>query len=690
MKLDTDFNVDPYNDDYAESKNFHRFLFQPEVAVQARELTQLQTMLQEQVERFGDSIFKEGTIIKGCSFNYDASYDYIKVPDLLVDGQPTNVAQFSDAKLVNNSNGLEAIIIDETVGLETQAPDLNTFYIKYINTGTGGEKVFVASDLLTLKDKVTDADLGYQISVSNVAASVGKGYSFKISDGIIFQKGNFIRVEEQSIVIEKYGVAPDAKTVGFVTKEEIITENIDTSLFDNSSGFDNENAPGSHRLKLTPELSVKTTTEAEASDNFFVLVEWELGNIIRQRQETTYSSLGKEMARRTQEESGDYVVKPFIVTSDTIDSNSTHVNISTSSGLGYINGYRVEQYDTVLTPTRLGDDIQEEVGQIITPNYGNYVLVNEVAGNFGFATGSTISLRSLAGTEVTDRTFGVAASGSEIGTARLMSFVFETGVPGTPTAQYRAYLTDILMNEGKSFADVKSIFFNGTNDGVADLVLESTKAVLKETDFKNLIFPFGQSAISTLRDIGDNNNTSFIYRKSDETTSFTTGTCTITLSGSDFFPYSDGTLNETQEKDVVVISRSATSVDSTQTGTVDITNASADVAGTSTLFLTEYKVGQFITVAGTNAANETRRITAIASNVSLTVDAVYTQTLAGAANSRRYPPYAAIPITSNDAATIVISGSSQTMTINLDESVSMNTYVYYNIKRNTAKQVNKC
>jgi len=44
------FNTDPYYDDYNEDKNFHRILFKPGVAVQARELSQLQTILQDQVE----------------------------------------------------------------------------------------------------------------------------------------------------------------------------------------------------------------------------------------------------------------------------------------------------------------------------------------------------------------------------------------------------------------------------------------------------------------------------------------------------------------------------------------------------------------------------------------------------------------------------------------------------------------
>ena len=101
MPLSTDFNKDPYNDDFTEDKDFYRVLFRPGVAVQARELTQLQTIFQNQIEKFGSNIYKEGTIIKGCTFSYDDKYNYIKLEDLRVDGQPLNVAQHQDQYAVN-------------------------------------------------------------------------------------------------------------------------------------------------------------------------------------------------------------------------------------------------------------------------------------------------------------------------------------------------------------------------------------------------------------------------------------------------------------------------------------------------------------------------------------------------------------------------------------------------------------
>ena len=63
MPSPTDFNLSPYYDDFAESKKFHRILFRPAFAVQARELTQSQTILQNQVEKLGNHFFKDGAMI---------------------------------------------------------------------------------------------------------------------------------------------------------------------------------------------------------------------------------------------------------------------------------------------------------------------------------------------------------------------------------------------------------------------------------------------------------------------------------------------------------------------------------------------------------------------------------------------------------------------------------------------------
>ena len=74
-------NVAPYYDDFDETKQYHRMLFKPGYAVQGRELTQLQTVLQNQIERFGNHVFKNGAIVSGCPVTLDIKLNYIKILD---------------------------------------------------------------------------------------------------------------------------------------------------------------------------------------------------------------------------------------------------------------------------------------------------------------------------------------------------------------------------------------------------------------------------------------------------------------------------------------------------------------------------------------------------------------------------------------------------------------------------------
>ena len=128
MAIDTNLNTSPYYDDFDENKDFHRVLFKPAVPVQARELTQLQTILQQQIERIGEFTFKEGSIVKGCCFNFDRQINYIKLLDKRVDGQDLNVSEASANSYLVGSANVVAQLQDSSDGFESTDPDLKTFY----------------------------------------------------------------------------------------------------------------------------------------------------------------------------------------------------------------------------------------------------------------------------------------------------------------------------------------------------------------------------------------------------------------------------------------------------------------------------------------------------------------------------------------------------------------------------------
>ena len=59
MPQKTNLNISPYYDDFNKEDKFYKVLFKPGFPVQARELTQSQSILQNQIESFGSHIFKD-------------------------------------------------------------------------------------------------------------------------------------------------------------------------------------------------------------------------------------------------------------------------------------------------------------------------------------------------------------------------------------------------------------------------------------------------------------------------------------------------------------------------------------------------------------------------------------------------------------------------------------------------------
>ena len=85
MSQKTNLNVSPYYDDFDKADNFYKVLFKPGYPVQARELTGLQSILQNQIESFGSHMFKEGSMVIPGGVTADDQFTTVGVnPDHLV------------------------------------------------------------------------------------------------------------------------------------------------------------------------------------------------------------------------------------------------------------------------------------------------------------------------------------------------------------------------------------------------------------------------------------------------------------------------------------------------------------------------------------------------------------------------------------------------------------------------------
>ena len=79
MAQKTNLNISPYYDDFDPNDQFYKVLFKPGFPVQARELSTLQSILQNQLESFGTHMFKDGSMVIPGNIAYDSNYYSIRV-----------------------------------------------------------------------------------------------------------------------------------------------------------------------------------------------------------------------------------------------------------------------------------------------------------------------------------------------------------------------------------------------------------------------------------------------------------------------------------------------------------------------------------------------------------------------------------------------------------------------------------
>jgi len=486
MPINTDLNIAPYFDDFDVEKQFYKILFKPAYAVQARELTQLQTILQNQVEQFGDNIYQEGSIIKGCNFTdlnglqfvkltdktgFDVE-SYISGPDVeIINGVETEI----DVKyeVYGTQSGLKASIITAQRGFETRPPDLNTFFITYLNTNeASGDKTFRQGENLQVnKYKYNGKTLiSTELNIANINVtlqtnSTGKSFGIQASAGVIFQKGHFLFTADQTLVVSKYTNIPDDRSVGYEVIESTVSALQDNSLYDNANGSKNENAPGADRLRMVPVLVAKDTADADVDANFFTLIRYQNGSAVRLRDVSQFNSIAQEMAKRTYEESGNYILENFKVDLERRDNDLTAL---LGKGVAYVKGYRVENSGKQdFTIDQIANTaIQQNVGT--TVDYGSYVDVVDISGTIDLNYG-TLELQNTVG--------------SKIGEAYARNV--------TPT---RLYLFGIKMISPNSFDQVVRVV------GASGNITVASNSRLKDVNKSPIIFETGTPYIKEITD----------------------------------------------------------------------------------------------------------------------------------------------------------------------------------------------
>ena len=583
-----DLNVSPYYDDAADAitKNYNRILFKPGYAVQARELTQLQSILQDQVGKFGNHIFKNGSVVAGCEFKLDTARDFVKVLDEDASGiLIADIEDYIGAKVIGLTSSIQAEIVHVAGGSEADSPDLNTLYLRYL-TGDGSTDAVHFSPGETIR--VIESETGDQISDTFVVDDTfeegnyyfGRGSFVTLDDGIIFLDGKFLPFTKTTLELLKYNSYPYFR-IGFEIVESIVTHETDIELLDPAQGTFNYAAPGADRYVTTATL-VKYALDATPSDDFseyLTIIAGQLQNVMGE--DRIYADLGRNLAKRTFDESGNYTVKAFpILIKEHLDTGTnsglipynaedpaaggdeTLLAIGIESGKAYVRGYAYEtrQTEYIVVPKGNTTKVINEVP--ISTAFGSYILVDNFCGNWDIAAGDTVSLRGTAanaigtsGSPTGGAQSATGAPGSQIGTARIRHIVHETGTPGVYNTQYRMYLYDIQMTSSFNFEDVKGVYYDTTADGHADVVLVDSKAYIYEGKFNSLLFKFPARALKTTNPVSVDN--SFIYSKQFDDTIDSSNTITFSVSSPESFPFTVGTLTPTEILDNILVTTKA-------------------------------------------------------------------------------------------------------------------------------------
>jgi len=448
MPQDTNFNISPYFDDFNKDGDYYKVLFKPGYPIQARELTTLQSILQNQIEQYGRHIFKEGSVIIPGQLKYESPFYCVEI-ESIYNGIPISLYynQLIGKRIRGLNSGVSAEIVFAINNIESERGNY-TLYLKYIQSG--GEdfqnKRFQDSETLILLSPLTYGNFtlqsgqGFCNTIST--NSISEGSAVSVADGIYFVRGFFAKVKIQTILLSQYERNPSFK-VGFDVIEKIITADDDENLFDNAQGFSNYAAPGADRFKLELILSKKEINDTNL-EGFVEILRIENGVTQYFNKDPQYNILRDELAKRTFDESGNYFVKSFNLTiRDSLNDQVLNRGIyfkdqltasgNTPSedlmvyqigpGKAYVNGYDVETISSRLldiqkprittTATNLNVDINAGILCILNNGYGSPKI--------GIGTESIVKLMSnRVGSDPT------LPSGTEIGVARIYDFVPES------------------------------------------------------------------------------------------------------------------------------------------------------------------------------------------------------------------------------------------------------------------------
>ena len=712
--LTTDFNVVPYYDDYDPNKQFYRILFKPGYAVQARELTQIQSMIQSQIARFGRHVFKEGSLVLPGGFtlkvnvgeNKGDPINYVKLKDVDTSNNFIDVKSFVGRTVVGATSNISAYVVDVAESDGTAA-NTATLYVTYLSASSSNsaQRVFIAGETLT--DEIENTCI---VKNDDPVANTGYASWFQIEEGVYFAKEHFIYFPTQSIILDRYNPNPSCK-VGFRVSEEIINAAADATLLDPALESSNYSAPGADRLKLLSTLAVFPYEDTTGAPDFVTLFSIKDGVIQLANDKADYNQLGNALAERTYNESGDYVVRGLNIQirehdriTVPVDNGGLYANgnndlfvVTIDPGMAYVHGYLVNPLDKITIDVDKPKDFRNISAQISSTTMGQSLRITEVVGGWHLDQGIRIDFYdevqkriTANGNTISQQWSSGPQTGNNIGSAIVHSIQYVTGTPGYD-AVYDVYLSDVTMTNNNSVANIKSLFYSNSLTANVGADVLGANTITSNTSFNGLsqsalLYYVGSNYTKTVRDVDGNPKTIYYYAKTDGISSSLTlpSTGVITISPSlptnDRLPYGNTTLSATDvSQDLILTMNESFNIGPLFTAATVYSSGTTLIGSASSRF-TRLNIGDKIQLSG--LAN-TYYITSIANDNIMSVSSIVPASVTGNTIFKVYKKGDIININGKgvDAGSQrTVVATPTTLTIDLKENIGSDRSIIFTYK----------
>ncbi len=523
MALD-EFKTTPYYDDFDEDKNFHRILFQPGRAVQARELTQSQTILQDQVTKFGNHLFKDGSKVTGAdvfgvgegkidklTINLQPSVNHINLsPINPITGVSVNVASFINGYVTvpitgikDSANTKNIFFVHHADAADAVTNDPPTLYVSHIKSiglylangalnsvNANGSSGVTLGNVSVGANATLNVYSSIVVNTENLITQVtansnpyGDAKLLGVTEGVFYTSGVFVKNQQQIVAADKYGKTANV-SVGFDVTESIVKSSDDSSLLDPALDSSNYLATGADRYKINLTLSRKQLDDTTKSipelstSKYIEIARYKNGQLVKDATKTKYSDLGRTLARRTFDESGDYIIRGLEPRVANLGNSSNGI-LTVDKGKAYVKGYEILKIADTNINLPKARDTETANTYSLEQSYGNFIFING-ANNTLFTDNVSfpkISLHSSnlanGGPQSTVQSF---AQNTKIGEAHVKNIeFFKNDSSGRENNVYKLSLFNVRNTSNLPLSLTRTVVGIGVNNSAnANANLDST------------------------------------------------------------------------------------------------------------------------------------------------------------------------------------------------------------------------